>query len=179
MSSLMNVFFSRGNQDFKLLMIGLDSAGKTTILYKMKLNDVVSAAPTIGFNLEEINVNNVKIKVWDLSGQERMRSVWKHYFESVNGVIFVIDSSDVARINDARDELHSIIAEALGVPILILANKQDKPGALSYFELRDQLALRGDTECRGGIRVQETSAIQNKGLKEGFEWIAKQITKKK
>jgi len=108
-----------------------------------------------------------------------MRPVWKHYFESINGVIFVIDSSDVERIPDVRDELHKVISEAVGVPILILANKQDKEGALSYFELRDQLALRGDTAKRGGIRVQEASALQGKGLKEGFEWMVDEITKKK
>ena len=104
-------------------MIGLDSAGKTTILYKMKLQELVSSAPTIGYNLEEIQVKNVKIKVWDLSGQERMRSVWRHYYESINGVIFVVDSSDKDRIPEVRDELHQIMSEALGVPILILANK--------------------------------------------------------
>ena len=103
-TSLMSVFFTK-NQDFKLLMIGLDSAGKTTVLYKMKMTDF-STAPTIGYNLEEISLNNVKIKVWDLSGQQRMRSVWKHYFESINGVIFVMDSSNIARIHEARDELH-------------------------------------------------------------------------
>jgi GTPase SAR1 family protein len=67
-SSWLNVFISRKEIDFRLMMIGLDSAGKTTILYKMKLNETVSAAPTIGFNLEELKVKNVKIKVWDLSG---------------------------------------------------------------------------------------------------------------
>lgn len=66
-----------------------------------------------------------------------MWSVWKHYYETINGVIFVLDSSDKERITDARDELHSIISDTVGVPILILANKQDKSGALSYFEIRD------------------------------------------
>lgn len=105
-------------------MVGLDSAGKTTILYKMKHRELVSQAPTIGFNLDEVTINNVTIKVWDLSGQERMRGVWKYYYESVNGIVFVVDSSDEARIAEARDELHKILADSQKiVPLLIFANK--------------------------------------------------------
>ncbi|TNV84923.1 hypothetical protein FGO68_gene5580 [Halteria grandinella] len=187
LTSLSGIFFSKPEMDFKLVMIGLDSAGKTTILYKMKLdqpaNALVSTAPTIGYNLEEFEVKNVKIKVWDLSGQERMRHAWKYYFETVNGVIFVIDSADRARINDVRDELHQILGELMGgnncgvVPLLILANKQDVQGALGYSELRDSLALCGDYEKRGRIRIQEASALQDKGLTEGFEWIVEEIGK--
>lgn len=160
-STLTNIFLSKPDLDFKLVMIGLDSAGKTTILYKMKLDQAatglkISTAPTIGYNLEEFEVKNMKIKVWDLSGQERMRHAWKYYFESVNGVIFVIDSADKARIADVRDELHQILGEVVSsgiVPLLILANKQDIEGALTYSELRDQLALCGDYEKRGRIRI--------------------------
>ncbi|CDW73468.1 adp-ribosylation factor 1-like [Stylonychia lemnae] len=177
--SLMGIF-QKKNLDFKLLMIGLDSAGKTTILYKLKLGETTNPAPTIGYNLEEINYKNVKLKVWDLSGQEKMRSIWKHYFDSVNGIIFVIDSSDNSRISDARDELHQILGEIQGnklVPFLILANKQDIQGALSYSELREQLALQGDYERRGKIRIQLTSAIKDKGLSEGFNWLVDEIQK--
>lgn len=122
----------------------------------------------------------MRIKVWDLSGQERMRAAWKYYFETVNGIIFVIDSADRDRITDVRDELHQILGEVTSngvVPLLILANKQDLPSALRYAELRDQLALCGDYEKRGRIRIQETSAIEDKGLKEGFEWIVEEIVK--
>ena len=82
--------------------------------------------PTIGYNLEEFQVKNVKIKVWDLSGQEKLRPAWKYYFETVNGVIFVIDSADRDRISFVRDELHQILGEVTTsgvVPLLILANK--------------------------------------------------------
>ncbi len=109
-----------------------------------------------------------------------MRTVWKHYLESINGVIFVLDSSDRERLPEARDELHQLLGDIVGaVPLLILANKQDAEGALSYSELRENLALCGDYEKRGKIRIQETSAIKDKGLKEGFSWIAKEISARK
>lgn len=121
LNSLMNVFLAKADMNFKLVMIGLDSAGKTTILYKMKLDQQaksenhqgVSTVPTIGYNLEEFEVKNVKIKVWDLSGQERMRPAWKYYFEHVNGVIFVVDAADRERIGEVREEVHQLLGEFL------------------------------------------------------------------
>ena len=117
----MNVFLAKADMNFKLVMIGLDSAGKTTILYKMKLDQQaksenpqgVATVPTIGYNLEEFEVKNVKIKVWDLSGQERMRPAWKYYFEHVNGVIFVVDAADRERIGEVREEVHQLLGEFL------------------------------------------------------------------
>ncbi len=116
----MNVFLTKADMNFKLVMIGLDSAGKTTILYKMKLDQQaksehqdVATVPTIGYNLEEFEVKNVKIKVWDLSGQERMRPAWKYYFEHVNGVIFVVDAADRERIGEVREEVHQLLGEFL------------------------------------------------------------------
>ena len=108
-----------------------------------------------------------------------MRPVWRHYFESINGIIFVLDSSDRSRISDARDELHKILGELKTqgqVPLLVLANKQDISGAMCYAELREHLALQGDHEKRGKIRIQEASAVHDKGLREGFEWVVDQIT---
>ena len=109
-----------------------------------------------------------------------MRTVWKHYYTSVKGVIFVLDSSNVERIPEARDELHAVLAEQelKQVPILILANKQDLPESLSYQALREQLALCGEDEKRS-IKIQEASALLDKGLLEGFEWIVDAISKTK
>ncbi len=128
--------------------------------------------------MEELQVNNVNMKIWDLSGQERMRSVWKHYYQSINGIVFVIDASDQNRLQESRDELHIILAdkEIENVPILIFANKQDVEGSLGYAKIREELALCGENEKRP-IRVQEASALKNEGLAEGFEWISQQINK--
>src|SRR5258708_442617 len=88
-------------REFKLVIVGLDAAGKTTILNKMKFGENIPTAPTIGVNTEDIVVKNVHIKAFDLAGQEKMRSVWKYYYSSIEGIIFVIDSSNAERINEA------------------------------------------------------------------------------
>ena len=119
-------------REFKLVIVGLDAAGKTTILNKMRFDELVQTAPTIGMNTEDIQIRNVNIKVFDLAGQEKMRNVWKYYYPSVEGIIFVLDSSSSDRITEARDELLKLLAndEARSIPCLIFANKQDLPGAV-------------------------------------------------
>ena len=120
---------------------------------------------------------NVTLKAWDLSGQKKMRKIWKHYFVSTGGIIFVIDWTDVDRLDVARDELHFILAEPelKTVPILVLANKQDLPDAVGYQTLRTELALWGEDERRP-IKIQESSALLDKGLQEGFKWLVEQLS---
>ena len=112
-------------RDMKIVLVGLDAAGKTTILNKMRFDEVIATAPTIGVNTEDIQIKNVQIKVFDLAGQEKMRSVWKYYYSSIEGIIFVVDASNPERVLEARDELMKLFAneEAKMVPCLIFANK--------------------------------------------------------
>ena len=130
--SIADYFFASPLIEFRLQLIGFENAGKTTILQRMKLleegvaaTQQINTVPTIGMNLEEISVKNVKIKVWDLSGQQKMRNTWRYYYETVNGIIFVVDSSNRQQMADARETLHQVMQETvdLGVPILIFANK--------------------------------------------------------
>merc|ERR1712031_102698 len=93
-----------GTQKMRILMVGLDAAGKTTILYKMKLGEVVNTIPTIGFNVETVEYKNISFNVWDVGGQDKIRLLWRHYYEDSNGIIFVVDSNDVARIDEAKKE---------------------------------------------------------------------------
>jgi small GTP-binding protein len=93
-------------KEFRILMLGLDQAGKTTILYKLKLGEVVSSVPTIGFNVETLEYKNIKFMVWDIGGQDKIRQLWKHYYHNTQGLIFVIDSQDLERLELARQELH-------------------------------------------------------------------------
>ena len=115
--------------------------------------------------------------MWDLSGQQKLRGTWKYYYESVNGIIFVIDSSNPDSFNDIRDHLHQVMAETAdtNIPILIFANKQDKEGALCYSEIRNELALAGSDDLKRKIRIQEASGLTNLGLDTGFQWIVEQI----
>jgi len=116
-----------GKKDMRILMVGLDAAGKTTILYKLKLGEVVTTIPTIGFNVETVEHKNIYFTVWDIGGQDKIRKLWRYYYQNTQGLIFVIDSSDRDRIEDAREELakmldHEEMAEAV---VLVFANKQD------------------------------------------------------
>ena len=98
-----------GNRDMRVVMLGLDAAGKTTILYKLHIGEVLSTVPTLGFNVEKVQYKNVLFTVWDVGGQEKLRPLWRHYFNNTDGLIFVVDSLDRERINRAREEFNSII----------------------------------------------------------------------
>merc|ERR1712061_378337 len=100
-----------GKQDMRILMLGLDAAGKTTILYRLKFGEVVTTIPTIGFNVETVEYKNISFMVWDIGGQDKIRKLWRHYYSGTNGVIFVVDSSDRERIQDAREELFKMLEE--------------------------------------------------------------------
>jgi len=91
--------------------VGLDAAGKTTILYKLKLGEIVTTIPTIGFNVETVEYKNISFTVWDVGGQDKIRPLWRHYFQNTQGLIFVVDSNDRDRIGEARDELHRMLNE--------------------------------------------------------------------
>lgn len=159
-------------------MLGLDAAGKTTILYKMKLGEVVSSVPTIGFNVETVEFQKVKFTVWDVGGQDKIRQLWKHYFQNTQALIFVVDSSDRDRVDIAREELHKMLAEdeLKDAVVLILANKQDM-GIMTVPELTDKLGLH---TLRGrDWYIQGTCALTGDGLTEGFQWLNKTTSKKK
>ena len=98
-----------GKTEMRILMVGLDAAGKTTILYKLKLGEVVTPIPTIGFNVEEVTYKNISFHVWDVGGQDKIRQLWRHYYTNTQGIIFVVDSNDRDRVDDAREELHKMI----------------------------------------------------------------------
>merc|ERR1712028_266473 len=89
-------------KEMRILMVGLDAAGKTTILYKLKLGEVITTVPTIGFNVEEVQYKNINFTVWDVGGQDKIRKLWRYYYENTQGLIFVVDSNDRERIEDAH-----------------------------------------------------------------------------
>ncbi|MCO5568053.1 hypothetical protein L7F22_021748 [Adiantum nelumboides] len=98
-------------KEMRILMVGLDAAGKTTILYKLKLGEIVTTIPTIGFNVETVEYKNISFTVWDVGGQDKIRPLWRHYFQNTQGLIFVVDSNDRDRVVEARDELHRMLNE--------------------------------------------------------------------
>merc|ERR1712193_121136 len=108
-SSLFNRLF--GKKQMRILMVGLDAAGKTTILYKLKLGEIVTTIPTIGFNVETVEYKNICFTVWDVGGQDKIRPLWRHYFQNTQGLIFVVDSNDRERITEAQEELQRMLNE--------------------------------------------------------------------
>ncbi|KAL1233708.1 ADP-ribosylation factor [Trichinella spiralis] len=123
--------------------MGLDAAGKTTILYKLKLGQSVTTIPTVGFNVETVTYKNVKFNVWDVGGQDKIRPLWRHYYTGTQALIFVVDCADRDRIDEARQELHRIIndREMRDAVILVFANKQDIVEAMKPHEVQEKLGL--------------------------------------
>lgn len=140
-SSVLNRLF--GKRQMRILMVGLDAAGKTTILYKLKLGEIVTTIPTIGFNVETVEYKNICFTVWDVGGQDKIRPLWRHYFQNTQGLIFVVDSNDRERIVEAEKELHNMLQEEelREAVVLVFANKQDLPNAMNAAELTDKLRL--------------------------------------
>ena len=162
-----------------ILMVGLDAAGKTTILYKLKLGEVVTTIPTIGFNVETVEYKNISFTVWDVGGQDKIRPLWRHYYQNTQGLIFVVDSNDRDRVDNARDELHRMLNEdeLRESILLVFANKQDLPNAMSAAEMTDKLGLNGLRHRQWYI--QACCATTGDGLYEGLDWLSATLTKRK
>merc|ERR1719326_2300409 len=169
-----------GKQDAKLMMIGLDAAGKTTVLYNLKLGEVVTTIPTVGFNVETVEYKNLRFTVWDIGGQDKIRKLWRYYYEGHQGLIFVVDSSDRDRIDLAREELEKTLADdhLRDVAVLVLANKQDLPNAMPCAKLCEALNLRNVAGHRKWF-IQSSCAVTSDGLVEGLDWLAQAISEKK
>jgi len=179
MGSAFAKLFSRlfGKKDMRILMVGLDAAGKTTILYKLKLGEIVTTIPTIGFNVETVKYKNINFTVWDVGGQDKIRPLWRHYFQNTQGLIFVVDSNDRERITEAHDELHKMLAEdeLRDAVLLVFANKQDLPQAMSVAEITDKLGLHNIRTRKW--YMQATCATSGDGLYEGLDWLANNLAK--
>ncbi len=175
-TKLFDTFF--GKKEMRILMLGLDAAGKTTILYNLKLGEVVSSVPTIGFNVETVEYKKIKFTVWDIGGQTIIRSNWKYYYENTDALIYVVDSSDKERFELAKQELQSVLDnEAMkDAAVLVLANKQDIATA-SIREVTEKMGLLGMR--RRDWHVQGTCATTGEGIFDGLDWLCKTLSSKK
>jgi ADP-ribosylation factor protein 1 len=170
--------FKGGNRDTRILMVGLDAAGKTTILYKLKLGEIVTTIPTIGFNVETVQYKKINFTVWDVGGQDKIRPLWRHYFQNTQGLIFVVDSNDRERIQEASEELQKMLNEdeLRDAVLLVFANKQDLPNAMSVAEVTDKLGLHSIRNRKWYI--QSTCATSGDGLYEGLDWLSSTLSGK-
>jgi len=166
-------------EEMRILMLGLDAAGKTTVLYKLKLGEVVTTIPTVGFNVEKVEYRNISFTVWDIGGQDKIRRLWRYYFQGTQGLVFVVDSSDRDRVEDAREELAKVLGEdeMRDAALLVLANKQDLPNAMPAAELTEKLGLCGMRARQWYI--QSTCATSGDGLYEGMDWMSRVLSSRK
>ncbi|KAL9020692.1 MAG: hypothetical protein Q9185_002140 [Variospora sp. 1 TL-2023] len=183
-----------GKKEMRILMVGLDAAGKTTILYKLKLGEIVTTIPTIGrssldtpgaflgsdllgFNVETVEYKNIQFTVWDVGGQDKIRPLWRHYFQNTQGIIFVVDSNDRDRVVEAREELQRMLNEdeLRDALLLVFANKQDLPNAMNAAEITDKLGLHSLRQR--AWYIQSTCATSGDGLYEGLEWLSNSLRK--
>eukprot|EP00079_Xenopus_tropicalis_P018029 XP_004918747.1 PREDICTED: ADP-ribosylation factor-like [Xenopus tropicalis] len=169
-SSLYRVLMGFYGTKAKIIMLGLDAAGKTTVLYKLKFNETVTTIPTIGFNVETLEpMSDVSFTVWDLACQGKLKALWKYYFTNADGLVFVVDSADCERFQEARLDLEVILddEEMRGVPFVVMANKQDLPGARRPMEVAEELGLLKIQAHPW--HVQGCCATTGDGLVEGLE----------
>jgi len=164
------------NKEHRILILGLDGAGKTTILYRLHLGEVISTVPTIGFNVETLKYRNLQFNVWDLGGQTTIRPYWRCYYDGTQAVVFVVDSTDKDRMEVCAAELKEMLSEdeLSRSALLVFANKQDQPGALAVDEITSTLRL-GDLKDRSWTIVP-CSAIRGDGLEQGMDWLVEKIS---
>lgn len=168
-----------GRKEMRILMVGLDAAGKTVITNRLKLGEILHTIPTIGFNVETITYKNINMTIWDVGGQDKIRPLWRHYYQNTQAVIFVVDSADTERLDEtegcqysAKEELHRMISdsELKGVPLLVLSNKQDLPAALKGETISRRLGLLKLTDRKW--QNQECCALTGEGLYTGLDWLS-------
>eukprot|EP00457_Paulinella_chromatophora_P014110 gb/GEZN01014490.1/.p1 GENE.gb/GEZN01014490.1/~~gb/GEZN01014490.1/.p1 ORF type:complete len:249 (+),score=51.44 gb/GEZN01014490.1/:143-889(+) len=165
-----------GYSQFKMCIVGLDNAGKTTTLYSLHLGELIETQPTIGSNVETVVHKNIQFQVWDLGGQASLRKGWETYYAGTNAVVLVVDSSDTQRIGLVRDELAKLLRheDLNNTVILVFANKQDCKGAMSASRMAQALAL--DTIREHNWSIQPCCALTGVGLYEGMDWVVQQVT---
>ncbi|GAX75160.1 hypothetical protein CEUSTIGMA_g2604.t1 [Chlamydomonas eustigma] len=166
----------RREREIRILMVGLDNAGKTTIVKRLSGEDITTISPTLGFNIKTLQYKGFKLNIWDVGGQKTLRPYWRNYYEKTDGLIWVVDSADRARLGDCKAELHALLQEErlFGATLLIFANKQDVPSALSVQELEEELDFASISKRH--CRIVACSAVNGTGILDGFDWLVKDIS---
>ncbi|CAF9923750.1 MAG: hypothetical protein ALECFALPRED_002538 [Alectoria fallacina] len=159
------------DKEMRILMLGLDNAGKTTIVKRLMNEDVNTVSPTLGFIIKTIDYEGYRLNIWDVGGQKTLRTYWRNYFEKTDALIWVVDATDRLRITDCRQELGSLLLEErlMGATLLVFANKTDVGGCMTDDEIGKGLQL--DAIKTHKCTVLRCSAITGENLQEGLAWV--------
>ena len=156
-------------KEVRVLMVGLDNAGKTTIVKRVNGEDISTISPTLGFNIKTMSFRGYRMNIWDVGGQKTLRSYWRNYYEATDGMVRVVDSADVRRLRDCKDESISSWAKSRRRA----RREGGHPGALTKKEIAQVLEL--DQMEKRHWHIEGCSAVSGEGLLEGFEWCVKDI----
>ncbi|XP_054765442.1 ADP-ribosylation factor-like protein 3 [Lytechinus pictus] len=169
----------KDKRELRVLLLGLDNAGKTTILKKLAHEEAQNISPTEGFNIKSVASGGVNLNVWDIGGQRKLRPYWKNYFQNTDVLIYVVDSADHGRFEETSFQLSDLLEEdgLQGVPLLVYANKQDLLGAASPAEISDSKNLDLQRIRQRAWQIQSCSAVTGEGLSKGMEWVMKNMKK--
>ena len=162
----------------RILILGLDNAGKTTILKKVNGEPIDTISPTLGFNIKTLEHKGFQLNIWDVGGQKTIRSFWRNYYEQTDGLVWTVDCADRARLMICRDELHNLLKQEklAGASLLIFANKQDLAGALSSEQIAEILELGSPIFKNRHWEIRPCSAVTGEGLIDGFDWMVDDIS---
>ncbi|EGG04509.1 uncharacterized protein MELLADRAFT_37432 [Melampsora larici-populina 98AG31] len=166
----------RKEREMRILMLGLDNAGKTTIVKKLTDQDISVVAPTLGFNINTLIHRSYSLNIWDVGGQSTLRAYWRNYFEATDAIIWVVDSVDRERLKETSKELDKLLVEErlAGASLLIFANKQDLSGSLTPEEIEKALDLSNRPSSHRS-KILPCSATVGTNLKEGLDWVVDEV----
>jgi ADP-ribosylation factor-like protein 2 len=171
------VQIKRKEKEVRILILGLDNAGKTTVVKKLCGEPIDKIEPTLGFQIQSLSYASYNLNLWDVGGQKSIRAYWRNYFEQTDGLVWVVDSADVYRLTLCRDELSVILNQErlAGASLLILANKQDVDGALPSERIAEILQLGDARYTNRHWKIIPCSAVTGDGLVDGMDWIVRDI----
>ncbi|KXN74023.1 P-loop containing nucleoside triphosphate hydrolase protein [Conidiobolus coronatus NRRL 28638] len=186
MISLVSGFYSylTRKEEYYIIIIGLDNAGKTTLLERIKTIYLGvkglspdKIGPTVGLNIGRIQIGNAFLKFWDLGGQKDLHSIWESYYSECHGVLFVVDSTDKVRLEDCQAAFEKALSNQVleGVPVLMAANKQDLEGSLKVEEIKEIFNPIAEKLGAQDSRVLPISAIDGQGVKEAIDWLFSRV----
>ncbi|KAE9399099.1 ARF/SAR superfamily [Gymnopus androsaceus JB14] len=165
-------------KEMRILFLGLDNAGKTTILKKLNGEDIMSVSPTLGFNIKTFMHSKYTLNIWDVGGQRTLRPYWRNYFEQTDALVWVVDSGDRMRMKDCKEELHSLLLEdrLAGASLLVFANKWDLQGSMNDSQIRDALDLNSIKSHHW--KILSCSAVTGENLIDGLDWVVDDVARR-